>query len=196
MTKTFDKSSIIKIEGGYVVVDKEANVRGGDWFYMEGTSDSWATGLRQAEKGELVFGHFKVIASIGKRIEGVPFIELPSEIEIPKHFISDREISSYKQGYKAAQSKGQYSEEDVLKACELAGQRAANANNYSEAAMKEEVLPFLKSLQTKRPISVELEYEPDLTEENKFAAVWSYKLKITNPETNTIIPIKIEFLPS
>ena len=221
MTKTFNKDSIIPIEGGYVVVDKEAPITEQDvvlwlegkiWRGFKKTSDGWYLQLGSSQFRP-IREFQKITCSIGKRIEGVPLIEeVDEDTEDNEWKLTDlareifhkypNDVTSYhiavKAGYdlaKAAQSKGQYSEEDVLKACELAGQRAANANNYSEAAMKDEILPFLKSLQPKRiPVSVELEVEIMRSADSFDLSVYSTdRLKITNPETNTITPIKIEY---
>ena len=67
-----------------------------------------------------------------------------------------------------------YTKEELLKACELAGRRAANAKNYSDFHMKEEVLPYLQSLSPK-PMAIEIEMWSPTTDEQGYFTPLGYK---------------------
>jgi len=162
----YKKHEVIPITDGYVIVDKEAEIKQGEICV-----DSYLSVGPFADLSKYGLGYDKttihlVIASIGIKIEEVPLIE---EVE------------------------QQYSKKEVLKACELAGIRAGNANNYSEYYMKKEVLFYLKSLQ-KVPISVELEYailSQWKQDENSHGRV-NTEVLIVNPD-NTITPKSINY---
>lgn len=166
------KHECIPIDGGYAVIED---------IQLKNNSDA------------------NIIATIGIRKEGVPLIEEPDEILeafmrqhpmwLKQSAIESKQYHYFKRGYKA--NPKQYTEAEH-KACWEAAQNSVGPSNKSYE-------DYLKSLQ-KVPISVELEYEalPDLTDviyngsETNYGAVIE-KLKITNPEANTIIPIKVNY---
>lgn len=217
MTKIF--KDIIPIDGGDVVVDKEAPFKEGDWFYMEGDSSSWAVGLRQVEKGAIILGHSKIIASINKTIEGIPCIVLGDEVnrlaeECAKvyHYpdaiakgLRDKDneyydevhttMNIFKEGYKAANK--QYSEEEVIQLIWKALELDKIGKWEHHDANKVHVKAFIQSLQTKKIIAaVELEYE-EFACPHKVGYCFEgclggcLKLKVT--KENTIIPVKIHY---
>lgn len=239
MTKTFNEDNLIKVEGGYVVVDKKATLRKGDIvfdtineeicklntsFTAEQTTSGKNIPCWYLQREPLVFNEaeflIKIICSIQKRIEGVPLIELP-EMGIHKNaypayekflkegdgkgqytFIGDQSAhhsDGFAWGYTvAAQQQGRYSKEDMLN-CWKAGIMNTAGTGKDEIPKFRNGEHYLLSLQTKRPISVELEYYlpeiyaqhkklKDLQEDNR-----EYKLIIHNPETNVIIPKSISY---
>ncbi len=250
MTKTY--TNIIPIDGGYVVVDKEAgqcSTIGAIVFAYQFNIISTIIELIGNSSRDIILKEmphngtldrrqlYPVIASIGKRIEGVPLIELPNEeldldAEITKINTPDR-YDSINQRYnysekdltnlvKKAQSK-QYSEED-MKNCFLAAREFNSldgpvdidivlnfkgADNSDLQAIWTTPEDYLQSLQTKRPISVELEYEESFhvgltgnphKEEDGWkmsgaeAACFLYeKLKIHDTVNNVIHPVNITY---
>lgn len=144
------KHEIVAVKDGYVVIDKEADVQGGDWFYRTSGSDSWVNGIQQAKKGEFVDGYPKVIASIGIKIEGVPLIELTDEVEqLAKEWCDDaREEGAFIAGYKT--NTKQYSEDDMFK---IFKEGRFCGQDESEDKLRGEFNFIIKSLQ-KVPISV------------------------------------------
>lgn len=75
MTKTHE---IIPITDGYVVIDKDVKPVIGDFAYLEFAESPKDNEIYQLTDKTLDEG-FKIIASIGIKIEGVPLINLPNE---------------------------------------------------------------------------------------------------------------------
>lgn len=225
MTKTFNKENIIPIKGGgYVVVDKEATIPPDTLKYCSNTHTVLSS--HDATERFICKDCSKVIASIGKRIEGVPLIEEVDELEeliseLPIDWMGTGSVKSAEaeekawtkkwNAYKAAQSKGQYSEEDMILYSNWLTQwlftnkyrkliDGAKPYGIGDFISDEELFAKWKSLQPKRiPISVELEmqgYTADYREifnPNSTSKEIIWLVKITSPETNTIIPINIEY---
>jgi hypothetical protein len=218
MTKIFKQDSIIPIDGGYVVVDKEA--KKGDYFYNIVNECVYGPAMDYELLNNI---DFKVIASIGIRIEGVPLIEEPLpdihvfEVYNPKAgekansrihvctFIDEQDAINFCKPYthleilpnwiKGTNNQKQYTEADVRKAFK-AGARAKSmlssvTNSWDKAFINFEE-SYIKSLQ-KVPISVELEYEYNNIASSMKGGKQGWQFKITNTETNTITPIKIEY---
>jgi hypothetical protein len=156
---------VLPVEDYYVVVDEEASFDN-DWYI-----DTKAGNLRKGANNYLVGGYKKkVIATIGKTIEGLECIELPDTNPLKalldrfrlahsrsRNDISDAAymwvVEEVEKVYKAATKT--YSEKDMI----------AFAQAFYEAYEKEEVgsakamiHEFTKSLQPV-PIEVTLEYE-------------------------------------
>lgn len=173
MIKKFEKDSIIEIEGGFAVVDKEAPINIGEYYLNLKDNILHKAEGNLTEAGNSMFNRIKVIATIGIRIEGVPLIELPKEL---------------KDGYLVTGrgEKGEYfieSEKEVF---------IKDKNNQVWARNKENAF---KSLQ-KIPVNIELEYEELGFQGNgELLPKEVNKLKITNKETNTITPINIKYIP-
>jgi hypothetical protein len=202
MTKTFTKENIIEIDGGYVIVDKEALLLKGD-YNLRGSNEIV---LNETNWTKPQLGFPKIIASIGKRIERVPLIKLPDKAEqlakeyseLPyknweesaqKILLVDNARLDFIAGYKASEKK--YTEADIKDAV-LTGITYQRQNPKAVTEDYKEIInSYIKSLQTKVPISVTLEYE-----ELKFGGVDSislYRLKVTDLKTNTIIPKNVEY---
>ena len=78
MTKKFD---VIPVEDYGVVVDKESPIRAGDKYWKGGFKIGHAhQDHRPYPHTEGTLSYPKIIATIGKEIEGLPLIELPEEI--------------------------------------------------------------------------------------------------------------------
>ena len=148
----------------------------------------------------LGYGNFrKVIGSIGKRLDGVPLIEL-----VNNTMILARE-SAVKNNYDIG--------DDTYKHGFVNGHKT-NTNKYSEAQIKAAIIvgagnpnmtnknvdDYLQSLQ-KQPIPTEIELEiVEIMEHGKRDAIGvatfntsssRYKLVIHNKETNTVTPINV-----
>lgn len=216
MTKKHD---ILPIDGGYVVVDEENEGSIGDICiaYYPSTlklpakiisdqnnesSPHWNVEYLK-DRGEIFAWEkdatSKIIASIGKRIEGVPLIELPDEAlrianmalygAFPNATKEEEKLYKeiYANGYRTASNIKRYTEADIMKAVQF-------GLNKKGCIHKDTINLYLHSLQ-KVPISVELEYELFGVQEGNFDPFRTAIeiLKITNPETNTIIPIKVNY---
>lgn len=219
MTKQFP---VLPVEDYYVVVDKDAVLKVGD-FRIEKDGEILKT--HPSEKGYDPQGCV-VIAAIGKRIEGLPLIELYDEAapnnkmaeaiqQTFKQFYQEEEldttIGEYEvsflypdsnkayqmlrkslEEYKAAQTKGQYSEEDMRKAWENGREEAdptieAKINGVWKKNWKFE--DFIPTLHPKRiPTSVTLEMM-----RNGAGELERYVTRITNTDTNTIIPKEVHY---
>lgn len=194
MTKTFNKDSIIPIGGFFALIENKQYINNSEYFYIKGQE------VKHCNNPQT--GNFNVIvATIGDRIEGVPLIELPDEdkfLQYSNKLLTDSfvgwssdAIDGYKTAlgsltkfYKAeAQQQGRYSEEDILSFLKF----LALDHNHKYNTTKNAWDDFKLSLQTKRIVSIELEYETLFKDSRDFKDV-IYRLKITNPETNTIIP--------
>ena len=146
----------------------------------------------------LGYGNFrKVIGSIGKRLDGVPLIEL-----VNNTMILARE-SAVKNNYDIG--------DDTYKHGFVNGHKT-NTNKYSEAQIKAAIIvgagnpnmtnknvdDYLQSLQ-KQPIPTEVELECEFycstgrkcDEKGSNCKNAEYRIKITNKETNIVTPINV-----
>ena len=121
MTKTF---KVIPIEDYGVVVDMEPEVKSGDIVI-----DTDGKIVKLTTEHDISNDDYKVIGLIGKRLDGVPLIELADELELLFPYIknpeADNAITNWnyrvfdkREGYKANTNK--YSEEDIEKVIEMA----------------------------------------------------------------------------
>lgn len=249
MNKQFD---VIPIEDYGVVVDKEAKISKGDRFTEKYSVNIVRICQEDSLYNKIADGLYtydtqfcsKVIATINKRIDDIPLIELKKtvnqladEYAIEKtshgptvHSKWSLEIG-FIEGYKAAQKK--YSEEDMKKAHfhgwfqreryppspDKCGYEGKFPSEWGKMDYEEHedwfAEQFLKSLQPKLPKSVVLEMEVDADDERNWyvdcpsGKYWEdepippskdrlysnaryLKVKITNPSTNTIIPISYD----
>lgn len=204
MTKTFNKDSILQIEDYFVVVDKETEPdnRKLCLCYHKETGSPNIEDYYADDKEYYVHKPDKIIATIGKRIGDVPLIELPDEIygrEILKLWgKNDRKLSgvdAYRayeagviDGYTYKANKGRYSEEDMWGVLHML-LRLTKFQDQEVAMYR-----YLKSLQTKRPIKVVLEYEtfrsPTETEKVKQLFLGT-RPKVS--EGNIIKPLEVEY---
>lgn len=232
MNKIFNSDSIIAVEDYFVVVDKDAGILSS--YTTDGVKVYEPSKARdiliKKEVGHLKTKVNKIIATIGKRLEGVPLIELldnDSELyihakeysEMAVQHINDEQTKLQRQaayldfiaGYKAAQSKGTYSEEDLKKAFD-AGKRGwyqkritGNDGSYNVGLYHGIVEDYVKSIQPKKkrriPASITLLtfVEPDRDEygvvkrSSPNNIICKSELYITNPKTNSIIPIEVKY---
>lgn len=222
MTKTF---AVIKVSDTLsVVIDKEATLKEGDLVFSNHQNNYFEESFYKLE-GESWNAYYefksiarivKIIATIGDTIEGVPRVILPDpdEIEIPCNW-EGIASSAYESGYRAAQSKGVYTEEDVRKAhfhgwsqrerygIFNSGYENKYPDNWKDLNYeeREEWLcdQLIESLKAPKQIaSVELEIEKSC--ELFFKDCWFEKsnceceyIIITNPEQNTITPVKVNY---
>ena len=139
----------------------------------------------------------KVIGSIGKRLDGVPLIELLSKAEqlFPKLDVTTEEdtINIYKrEGYEANINK--YSEEDMRNAVKL-GLSLSTMTDEPFTSKKFKTLEsitveaYLQSLQ-KQPIPTEVELEIQIKSHNTSGQLISKEFPIIhNKETDTITAV-------
>jgi hypothetical protein len=166
------KLTPIKYQEGWLYVDKEADVKSGDLFeldyanypkmgiyLLENEEDAsyiyegkrWINHIWNLSNNynskELVEANWnKIVAQRNLSLPNIPYIE---EVDEAKQFISDEwakedEDSKFwiKVGYKAAQSKGGYSEDDLREAFK-AGQNYENEQNYDDAPDEDEYIQSL-----------------------------------------------------
>ena len=226
MNKKFD---VIPIEDYGVVVDKQIQPDANDYFIAEGYLSELRKLTAWEKEHQTQIMCWKVIATINKRIDDIPLIELPDEhlraiLSRPKLYPPGDFLNGYLAGYKAAQKN--YSEEDLLRYMEF------RMIHWKESIKKQEFKdspkPFeesdkavheraVKSLQPKLPKSVILSLCcPKCKEKENFHFNYDYsekdmpvneilcnecgeffkegKVLITNPSTNTIIPISMSKL--
>ncbi len=200
--------SVIPVENYYVVVQYKHMTKHCYYFYT-----SICLGNPMGVVGVIV-------ATIGKRIDTLPLIEIADETEeLAKHHIFpqfdfkwykeedvevQKALNDFKEGYKAGQSKGTYTEEDMkkcFKSGHLNGWNIRNVTvggdwNYGLDGFEELFKDYIDSLQKKKVIKAvvlemvcfdEVPYPSD-----EFNQMWEnkqdYKIKITNTETNIITP--------
>lgn len=179
MNKKFEKDLIIEIEGGWVVVDNITPRDIADFWYLP--DGAWAiaknTNQLVQQKGIKydVRWHDRIVCSIGKRIEGVPLIELPDEAkqlalkEYPVNVQWRDDFNDYadenfearlgfEEGYKA--NPKQYTEADMINAMALMaeemhhnGMGPCSAFHHKARGLWDNKKNMFKSLQ-KVPISV------------------------------------------
>jgi len=222
MTKTFNKEDIISVEEGLiVVVDKDKIPTHWNTFKNDIKKSMRSTFYFLNPNRELYkcddANCFKIIATIGtKRLKGVPMIELPDEAEIEalqwykkryyvdtiaEHHKEFPQVIGFQIGYKAAQAKGQYTEEDIKIAYEQGRMNNSVLTTDKDYLSYEDLI---KSLQTKQiPTSIELALDCSLGgikmegascgKNNNCKWPSCSTIKITNPETNTIIPVKVSY---
>jgi hypothetical protein len=147
----------------------------------------------------------KIIATIGKRIEGIPLIELPDDKFQPIRQAAeawektkdriDKSVDNktaniyWMSGYMTAQ-RGTFSEEDIKKGVATGIQDWQQRKEQTVGGLFSDIMSVILSLQQKKlPIQVELEIELYLPHPGLSAR--KERIKTTNPETNTITPINI-----
>ncbi len=212
MTKTHE---IIAITDGYAVIDKESPCPKDTWAIFPNTRNGEIKDFEGCEpvlcKSDYAINgvyNLHIVASIGVKIEGVPLIEIPDDVDkvypvrIIRNTLGDGSFADahelqrklWLEGYNA--NTKQYSEEDMI-ACNVAYnkyiQKLTNGVPNFSAWVKNEGKEFLKSLQ-KVPISVELEYtilSQWKQDENSHGRVNTEVLKV-NPD-NTITPKSINY---
>jgi hypothetical protein len=228
---------VLPVEDYMVVIDKDAELKTGDYLPIKYKTGEYKlhTVLKENNQGWADYskstGHIpislangamyahskdynKVIATIGKRIEGIPLIELPDEVEqlalyeagytsteaMKGDDDAERTFESFKKGYKAAQSKGQYSEEDIRKAVDV-GLSLSTVTDEPFTSKKFKITKesFVQiALNNKRiPTSVTLEMD-DWRGDGEDPEIGNHATHLVfphihNPETNTIIPLKVDY---
>ncbi len=220
MNKTYNKESIIPIDGGYVIVDKEIAPKQGDWTFNKhavGSSKggpiekcslnaekNWAANMSYNSGKTFLRDNFHVIiASIGIRIEGVPLIELPDEAEEAYYTYhnwneEERKREAIINMCKTSEfvqgykaSEKKYTEADIRKAIKKALLIGKSRVLFESNIVENHQNGIIQSLQTKVPINVILEYEHNCGFPDCINEDHSI-LKV-NTETNTIIPKSIEY---
>lgn len=151
---------VIKVQQGYIVVD--------DWN--------------------------KTIATINHPLEEIPEIIIEDEVDklawdyhmnIHPSEKRDNEYSVFKHGYKTAQEKYQFTEEDLFEAIKY-----GVVSSKESLSVQQRVNKFIQSIKPQEIESVELEYEKEIIGDGISDMEMSskYILKINN---NQIVPVKI-----
>ncbi len=216
MTKQFE---VIPVEDYSVVVDKEANLQNKDLYFSDGsiTGVGYWNGQAIQNKNE----EWKVIATINKRIDNIPLIEIYSQSDDTAVGLAKKEgvlggapLAYFISGYKAA---GGYSEEDIKNEINEAFKHGQGNGRMMEAGLERDEqddyvrsrMIKIKSLQTKLPNNVILEMERVQTggwwctdcekeaslvcqDEHMVRPQYHDILKITDPATNTITPVSYD----
>lgn len=190
MIKTY---KVIKIEDYGVVVDGLATEH--DECYVH-HSDKGITLAQEKTDNHGMCSCEKVIATIGKRIDGVPLIELANDIDdklrcsCPGYGNGDTVensiyIHGWVDGYKANTAK--YSEEDIRRAWELGSCYGSAEDNVLPEAIRAQN-DYLQSLQ-KQPIPTEIELETFISVYKGNGTYGGEFPVIHNTETNTITAV-------
>ncbi len=220
MNKQFD---VIPIEDYFVVVDKESEIPQYSWFYASDRNSIHDNRWKTYEEGELGDKkdvnylkkdfpfYWLIIATIGKRLEGIPLVENVVEEDINSLAILNSRKSEnilkkqnltpnfqyyrgltdgFVQGFKAAQSKGIFTEKDMINF----------ARKMKDTPIPEAISNYhgwyksqLQSLQKKviKSIVLEVEHFGNCYAIGGGIEPIEEKVKISNLETNIIIPIEI-----
>lgn len=154
---------------------------------------------------------YEVVATVGKRVEGVPVVILEDKEPFNQainyaektfgnatednHTQFDSAMNGYVAGYKAAQSKGCYTVEDMKKAFQLGLSYEYNMERPPSEDDPKRFINLLAFIELKKePVSVELEIVKEIIDglcegdglEMEF-------LKITNPYDNSITPVSVNY---
>jgi len=201
------KHELIKINNNkYVIVDEEAGIKEGDTVY-QWISESI---IEKIDFG--VMDSWKIIATINHKLEGIPEIVVENEVEKLADDYSMKERKSkwgdivrnaFNAGYKAAQQKYYFTEEDLRELLLECWNTARSdlfvgfpkTSNNKTWNIFTKIIQSLK--QPKEIESVELEYE-ELGGDNKTNSfgkkqIYYQQLKIHNKELNQIKPVKINY---
>jgi hypothetical protein len=179
---------VIPVEDYGVVVDEKGTTPNGSWVYNNRLNDVFQIGGSNQPSATDAL----IIATIGRRLEGIPLIEEVDEDLLSIALKESENIDgTYQSGLvdgfslgQAAQSKGVYTEDDIHKAMLFAistrekavkgGALTLPSNEDEEKQFKEDfttrfnkgkslLKEFIASLQKKKlPTSVELEMEEEI----------------------------------
>ena len=149
----------IDYQNGYLWVDKKAKIKVGDTYVLIATDgiDDPTYLVRVLESNYKPFGYKVIVQSPNLSIPNVPYVEfeedvdaaLEKEFNCKKDLFQAKEWGWMKRAYKAAQSKGRYSEDDL---------KTKMKKWCMNPDMHLWVIDFIKSL-NQPPLEIEIEME-------------------------------------
>ena len=158
------KLTPIKYQEGWLYVDKSVDKHNGLFYVNGGIGLSVGVHEGKMPKNDYCF---KIVAQRNLSLPNIPYIEEVEEDEDDKIWNSIPSINKgdgieqmyfgdgYYVGYKAAQSKGGYSEADIRKAFNVGFKTAKGVENPYTVERN-----FIQSLNQPKEIEVEMDYDP------------------------------------